>query len=166
MPTVQPLPAPPHEIYDPDDVGLHNSPMLKPMKINLQPSPSPPPDVPLPPVSPDSSPGPPDRKLKHRPSQGDAVLIAFMAGGKNLDIARNAGEAPLASEAEGEETVPGTTVVVEERVEKEEVPQEREEAIAENDGRDLLALAADALRHTTQGASDAAQRVTSPKSPT
>src|SRR5882757_6501824 len=105
------------EYLDPDDVGLHNSPPLKPMKVNLQPSPSPPPSVPLPPVSPDSSPGPPDRKgsnrTKYRPSQGDAVLVSFMAGGKHSDIARDAGDKPLASDnEEGDEHLKGTEVAV------------------------------------------------------
>jgi hypothetical protein len=36
------------DVYDPDDVGLRDSPLLKPMRPSLQPSPSPPPIVPLP----------------------------------------------------------------------------------------------------------------------
>lgn len=145
------------EYLDPDDVGLHNSPPLKPMKVNLQPSPSPPPSVPLPPVSPDSSPGPPDRKgsnrTKYRPSQGDAVLVSFMAGGKHSDIARDAGDKPLASDnEEGEEPVKGTEVAVT----AEEV---KDEATPEENGIDhLTALAADALRQSVKGSSQPTQK--------
>ncbi len=144
---------PSNEYLDPDDVGLHNSPQLKPMKVNLQPSPSPPPSVPLPPVSSDSSPGPPDRKgsnrTTHRPSQGDAVLIASMAGGKHLDIARDAGDRPLASDnEEGEESVKGTEVAV------TVVDEVKEEATPEKNGFDLAALAMDVLRQTEKGSSE------------
>jgi hypothetical protein len=96
----QPLPVPTTEVYDPDDVGLCNTPPLRPMKVNLQPSPSPPPAVPLPKPSPESSPGPPGRKgsnrSKTRPSQGDAVLAHFMGGGNYSEVARRAGDSPLA----------------------------------------------------------------------
>jgi len=34
--------SPPGDVYDPDDVGLRDSPLLKPMRLDLQPSPSPP----------------------------------------------------------------------------------------------------------------------------
>jgi hypothetical protein len=144
------------EYLDPDDVGLHNSPLLKPMKVNLQPSPSPPPSVPLPPVSPDSSPGPPDRKgsnrTKYRPSQGDAVLVSFMAGGKHSDIARDAGDRPLGSDIEDEEEpVKGTKVAVT----AEEV---KDEDIVEENGFDLAALAADALRQSAKESSPPAQK--------
>jgi son of sevenless-like protein len=44
-----------------------DTPPLAPMKLNLQPSPSPPPAVPLPQVSPDSSPDPLNRKGSNRP---------------------------------------------------------------------------------------------------
>lgn len=44
-----------------------------------------------------------DRKnlttTKFRPSQGDAVILSVMAGGKYSDIARNAGDSPLASDS-------------------------------------------------------------------
>jgi hypothetical protein len=61
---------PPGEAYDPDDVGLRDSPLLKPMRPNLQPSPSPPPAVPLQ-VNPESS---PDRKGSNRPKNEPIVL--------------------------------------------------------------------------------------------
>jgi hypothetical protein len=57
------------DLYDPDDTG-QISPQLKPMRVNIQPSPSPPLAF---------------RRPRYKgPSQGDAVLISFMAGGKFL----------------------------------------------------------------------------------
>lgn len=109
MATVEHLPPPAtaasvsEDVYDPDNVRLHNTPLLKPMKQNLQPSPSPPP-FPLPQTTPESTPGPPDRKGSIRSSngrgQGDAVLVSFMGGGKRPDIARKAGNGPLGSDDE------------------------------------------------------------------
>ncbi|RFU27002.1 hypothetical protein B7463_g9324, partial [Scytalidium lignicola] len=108
------------EIYDPDDVVPRDSPLLKPMIPKFSPSPSPPPAVPLPQVSPDSSPGSPNRKRsnrpKNRPSQSDAVLISFMDDGKRPEIARTAGNEPLASDEESDEqdrSPKGTEVTVE-----------------------------------------------------
>ena len=130
------------DIYDSDDYGNRDTPPLKPMKINLQPSPSPPPAVPLPQVSPEPSPEPPGRKgpnrPKNRPSQGDAVLVSFMDGGKNPEIARNAGNQPLASDdEEGDGSVRGVEI---------EVTTEKEDL-------DLTALAANALRAHEEGTS-------------
>ena len=128
------------DVYDPDDVGLRDSPPLRAMKVNLTPSPSPPPVAPLPQVSPDSSPDSPGRKgsnrQKNRPSHGDAVLVSFMDGGKRPEIARQAGAQPLASDnEEDEDSVKGTEVSV--KVAKN----------VENDGVDeLTALAQNALR--------------------
>lgn len=160
---------PSNEYLDPDDVGLHNSPPLKPMKVNLQPSPSPPPAVPLPLVSPDSSPGPPDRKgssrTKYRPSQGDAVLVSFMAGGKHSDIARDAGDKPLASDNEdGEEPVKGTDVAISPVPVEEGEEEVKDEAIPE-DNLALAARAADALRQTAKGSSEIAQKEATTTSP-
>jgi hypothetical protein len=129
------------DIYDSDDYGKRDTPPLKPMKINLQPSPSPPPAVPLPQVSPEPSPEPPGRKgsnrPKNRPSQGDAVLVSFMDGGKNPDIARYAGNQPLASDDEGDGSVKGVEV----------------EVTAVKEDLDLPALAANALRAHEEGTS-------------
>ncbi|KAF8864093.1 hypothetical protein BDZ45DRAFT_53043 [Acephala macrosclerotiorum] len=118
------------DIYDPDDVG-QKSPLLKPMKVSYEPSPSPPPTVPIPSDSPESSPGSPSRKGSSRPkfqaSQGDAVLVSFMAGGKYSDIARDAGQQPLAFDNEVEESPKGGTAVT---VEKEdEVVTEDEDMV-------------------------------------
>ena len=124
------------DVYDPDDVGLRDSPPLRAMKVNLTPSPSPPPAAPLPQVSPDSSPGTSGRKgsnrQKNRPSQGDAVLVSFMDGGGRPEIARQAGAQALASDDEGDdESVKGTGINVN----------------VERDGVDeLTALAQNALR--------------------
>jgi len=120
-------------LYTSDDDRLGNSPLLKPMKVNLKPSPSPPPAVALyvfkatcadiikdpansshnrPQVSPESSPGPePSEKRKsnrpkNKPSQGDAVLVSFMDNGRRPEIALEAAKQPLqplASEDEYEE---------------------------------------------------------------
>ena len=141
--------APSDEIYDPDDVGPRDSPMLKPMRPNLQPSPSPPPAVPLPQVSPDSSPGgrKGSNRSKNRPSQGDAVLVSFMDGGKRPDIAREAGIQALASDDEdSEDSLKGTEITMDKETDRDGPRQEL----------DLMALAAGAVKahneaHTAKG---------------
>ncbi|KAK0125214.1 hypothetical protein ONS96_009072 [Cadophora gregata f. sp. sojae] len=169
-----------HEFYDPDDVGPRDSPQLKPMKINYMPSPSPPPAVPLPPLSAESTPEPaeegcrkPPTRSKPRPSHGDAVLISFMADGKHVDIARDAGEKPLASEIE-EDELPmkrGTEVVVSNVGENDDTMAVVEEPVAQKTAitSDILAamqtLAADALRETARHSPEEAQRVEQPESP-
>jgi len=74
------------------------------------------------------------------------VLVSFMAGGKHFDIARDAGDKPLALDnEEGEKPV-------EESV--------KDEGILENNIIDLATLAADAydaLRQTAKGSSDVVQ---------
>jgi hypothetical protein len=76
-----------------------------------------------------------------------------MAGGKHSDIARDAGDKPLASDnEEGEEEVKGTEVEV--TVVEEEV---KDETIPEKNGIDLAALAMDVLRHTEKGSSESVQ---------
>jgi hypothetical protein len=67
-----PQPPDDDDLYDPDEIG-QISPMLKPMRVNIEPSPSPPPAVSLPKYK---------GKIRPSPSPGDAVLISFMAGGK------------------------------------------------------------------------------------
>lgn len=83
---------PPHDdqngIYDPDDVGLQDSPLLKPLRPRLQPTPSP---------SPEELESEDVRPL---PSQGDAVLISLLGGGKALEVARRAGTENLAADDE------------------------------------------------------------------
>ena len=124
-------------LYYTENDHLGGSPLLKPMNPNLLPSPSPEPAVPLyafipssylslslfpdypantgrPQLSPDSSPGPESsekRKPKNKPSQGDAILVSIMDGGRRPDIARDAGTQALASDDESEEgSIKGTVV--------------------------------------------------------
>jgi hypothetical protein len=75
-------------IYDPDDVGLQDSPLLKPLNPRLQPTPSPSPE--------DLE----SEYAKPVPSQGDAVLIGLLGGGKALEVARRAGTENLATDDE------------------------------------------------------------------
>ncbi|KAH8790393.1 hypothetical protein F5882DRAFT_517283 [Hyaloscypha sp. PMI_1271] len=79
-------------------------------------------------------------RTKYRPSQGDAVLVSFMAGGKHSDIARHAGDQPLASDnEEGEEPVKGTEV-------ETMVVEEKDEDNPEENGIHLATLPEAALR--------------------
>lgn len=75
-------------LYDPDEVLPQNSPLLKPHRPQLRLTPSPPPAIPF---------------QKVRPSQGDAVLVGFLGGGRNPEIALLAGEQPLPSDSENED---------------------------------------------------------------
>lgn len=99
-----------HDLYDPDAVVPQNSPLLVPKKVTFRPSPSPPLDIPPVQVSPSPSPGgrKTKRRPKVRPSQGDAVLVAFMDNGRHPDIATRAGEQALASESEEYSSSPDT----------------------------------------------------------
>lgn len=97
---------PASDIYGPDEAFPHNSPLMKPHYPRLKPSPSPPPDVLYPKVS--SSPSSCGRKSanrnrgrKIRPSQGDAVLIHYLDGGRQPDIANEALINPLAEYRDG-----------------------------------------------------------------
>lgn len=162
-----------HDFYDPDDVGLRDSPPPKPMKYNLSPSPSPPPDVPLPPVSPGSTPGPPDRKpsarSKTRPSEADGVLIAHMGGGNNHDVAREAARKPLASEIEEElPSKDSINMVIASGHKEDKTVTVVQECMAQKDAMEidmaaLISTAADALRQSAKGTAEA-QRVMLPRS--
>ncbi|KAI8634812.1 hypothetical protein F5Y19DRAFT_485780 [Xylariaceae sp. FL1651] len=77
-------PAPAHgpsasDVYDPDEVFPQNSPLMKPYRPKLKPSPSPP-AVPLPLI---------------QPTHGDAVLILHLDGGRRPEISQEAGYRPL-----------------------------------------------------------------------
>lgn len=101
--------------FDPDDVGPRDSPILKPMRIKL--IPSPPPEVkPPPPISFDSGPGgrKGGKRPNHRACQADAVLVGLMGGGKRPDIARNAGDEALPSDEDEDDESPvrGTAVEI------------------------------------------------------
>ncbi|TRX94440.1 hypothetical protein FHL15_004595 [Xylaria flabelliformis] len=94
-------PAPAHDppasdIYDPDEVFPQNSPLMKPCVLKLKPSPSPP-AIPLPLVSLSSSLGRKSSNRRHKiqPSQGDAVLISHLDGGRRPEISQEAGYRPL-----------------------------------------------------------------------
>ena len=79
------LPLPPTgdvTLYNSNCVDLRGTPPVAVKKVNLQFSPSPPPAVPLPQIIPDSGPNVPNR-----PSQGDGVLVGYMGGGGDPDIA-------------------------------------------------------------------------------
>ncbi|KAH6714040.1 hypothetical protein BKA61DRAFT_55197 [Leptodontidium sp. MPI-SDFR-AT-0119] len=80
-------------LFDSDLANLRNTPPPQIKEINLQPSPTPPPTVPLPPIHGHSS-------LSPKPSQGDAVLIASLDNGRVTDISRRAGKEMLPSDAE------------------------------------------------------------------
>ncbi|KAI0127732.1 hypothetical protein BJ170DRAFT_694499 [Xylariales sp. AK1849] len=87
--------------YDPDAPlyeAQNGSPPMTAHRPRLEPSPSPQPAIPLPRVSPSPSPGRKSSNRRHKvpPSQGDAVLIHYLDGGKRPDIAAVAGLAPLA----------------------------------------------------------------------
>ncbi|PBP22739.1 C2H2 type zinc finger domain-containing protein, partial [Diplocarpon rosae] len=164
MPTVlRPLT---HHIYDPDDVGLRAAPDLKPMKLSLVPSLNPEPDVSFPSVRVDLSSDPEDCKgpthSTRRPSRGDAVLIAHMAGGNYSDVARDAGDKPLVSEVERAK-VPGTDVAGSraEGAEDQGIIG-RTKVVAQVNGVDLATmvamqtLAANALRQAAKGSPDPA----------
>jgi hypothetical protein len=93
----------PNDVYDPDEVSLRDSPLLKPRKPILQPTPSPPPELPEsedspPPRSPKSRKA--SRRLKSVPSQGDTILLNLLSEGRALDIARTAATELLASDDE------------------------------------------------------------------
>ncbi|CAJ2506902.1 Uu.00g080880.m01.CDS01 [Anthostomella pinea] len=84
------------DMYDPDEVFPQNSPLMKPYRPKLEPSPSPP-AVTLPQVSLSLSPGrkSSNGRRKIQPSRGDAVLIYHLDGGKHPEIATEAGFRPL-----------------------------------------------------------------------
>jgi hypothetical protein len=92
------------DVYDPDDVLRHDSPLLKAFAPNFELSPSPQ-DAELPPIV--SHPLRSRRKSSNRrhkvpPSRGDAVLIHYLDGGAHPELADEAGRQPLTSYAGGE----------------------------------------------------------------
>jgi hypothetical protein len=91
------------DVYDPDEFIPRNSPpLLTPHRPKLQPSPSPPPVLPLAQVSPASSLGrkSSNHRLKVRPSHGDAVLVSFLDNGRRPEIAIEAESRALPSDDE------------------------------------------------------------------
>lgn len=91
------------DIYDPDEVVPRGSPLMKPLCPKLEPSPSPPPDIPAAKVGLGSTPingHDKANRLKVRPTPGDAVLVAFLGDNRNPDIARKAGSEGLPDDDE------------------------------------------------------------------
>lgn len=88
MTTVEAPHASQNDVYDPDDVGLQDSPLLEPQHPKLEPTPSPSPD------------GSESDDAKPVPSQGDAVLINLLGGGNALEVSRTAAKELLASDEE------------------------------------------------------------------
>ncbi|EGO57542.1 hypothetical protein NEUTE1DRAFT_121942 [Neurospora tetrasperma FGSC 2508] len=87
--------------YDPDEVLLaQNSPLMKPYHPQLGPPTSSLDEFSYPKVSPPSSPSNKrsDRRFKSKPSQGDAVLLHMLDGGRRPEIAIQAGLEALPSE--------------------------------------------------------------------
>ena len=68
---------------------------VEPRKVNLQPSPSPPPAVFLPQIR------------DPRPSQGDGIVVQYMGNGKYHDVALQAANEPLASVEADEDEIKG-----------------------------------------------------------
>ena len=108
------------DIFDPDE-GLHQSPKLKPLKINYKREESPPPylpdssshsssssssdsDRPNRPAQPGGSRKRSKRRVKSRtrPSQGDAVLVSYLGNHNRPDIAQEVGQRPLNSASQSE----------------------------------------------------------------
>ncbi|KAM7205088.1 metallothionein expression activator [Rhypophila sp. PSN 637] len=93
------------ELYDSDDAIPRDSPLLKPIRPKLEPSPTPPPEQPLTVSSPPSpSPGKGKKKSnrrrmkKHKVTQADVVLLRNLGGQE--EIARDALRQTLPSDSE------------------------------------------------------------------
>lgn len=106
------------DVYDPDEV-FHHSPKLEPQKIKYKPEESPPPYLPdnsshsssssdsEQPNQPAQAGGSRKRskrriKSQTRPSQGDAVLISYLADQNRPDLAQEVGQRPLNSASQSE----------------------------------------------------------------
>ncbi|KFA65412.1 hypothetical protein S40285_00427 [Stachybotrys chlorohalonatus IBT 40285] len=93
--------------YDPDeDVLPRNSPLMKPMRPRLEPSSSPPPDIPLAQVS--FSPLLPDdhsrsNRPKIRPITGEAVILDFLGNHSCSDVTRVAASEGLPFDGDDDE---------------------------------------------------------------
>ncbi|RYP79097.1 hypothetical protein DL771_000075 [Monosporascus sp. 5C6A] len=164
------------DVFDPDEVLPRNSPLMKPYRPRLQPSPSPPPAFTRPKVSLSPSYGPKssNRRRKVRPSQGDAVLIHYLDGGKRPDIATEALMHPLArydedyddqskSDSDVEEEESTTDSGDEEDIRSHEMSPEplphHTEPVAAARPIDLQSLASNALAAAPAGPATAAKPV-------
>lgn len=85
------------DAFDPDEVVPRDSPLMTPLRPRLEPTPSPPPDIPHAQVS--LSPIFDSRDKTNRskilPSSGDAVLVAYLDNNRNPDIHRTAARQAL-----------------------------------------------------------------------
>ncbi|KAM0501517.1 hypothetical protein ACHAP8_004505 [Fusarium lateritium] len=91
------------DTYDPDDVVPRGSPLMTPLRPRLEPSPSPPPEIPATQVSLSASCiGGRGKSNRHkvRPNSGDAVLVAYLDNGRDPEIARAAGRESLPCDEE------------------------------------------------------------------
>ncbi|KAI1176333.1 hypothetical protein F4777DRAFT_588050 [Nemania sp. FL0916] len=87
---------PANDLYDPDEVLPQRSPLMKPRTLKLKLSPSPPAfPHPLVSLSPSLAGKSSNRRHKIQPSQGDAVLISHLDGGRRPEISQEAGYRPL-----------------------------------------------------------------------
>jgi len=102
------------DLYDPDDDVLpKNSPLLQPCRPTLRLSPTLPLTVPFPTVSSDSDSSPgtspkSNRRMKAQPSQGDAVLVGTLDGGRRPEIAIQAGCQALPSDTDDDDDHPAS----------------------------------------------------------
>ncbi|KAJ9417242.1 hypothetical protein QL093DRAFT_2408563 [Fusarium oxysporum] len=97
------------DTYDPDDVVPRGSPLMTPLRPKLEPSPSPPPDIPAAQVSlsPTSIDGRgKSNRHKVRPTSGDAVLVAYLDNGRDPDIAREAARESLPGDEDSPDEEP------------------------------------------------------------
>ena len=141
------------ENYDSDDAYTNRTPPLVARKVKLQPSPSP--EYLTPPPrssSPESTSRSKQkgRRSRTQPSQGDAVLIGFLGGLNNPDIATRAGEEPLNSASQSEASEFG-----------EEMENEVEFGVTAAD-RDLEQMAQNAME-AVGGNGEPKSRTSSPK---
>lgn len=163
-PPPAPAPAYDEELYHSDDVGLRDTtPPLEAKKLQLGPPRPSPPIHSSPDDTPESSPEPPGdrdrkhsphdpnrhhrrskprRRPKHRPTQGDAVLISHMDG-KWSDLAARAGQEALPSPDEDDADDTTTTSSNQALTTVDDV---------EKDVGSLAAIAANALAHQGQAA--------------
>ncbi|KAM7196021.1 metallothionein expression activator [Naviculisporaceae sp. PSN 640] len=90
------------ELYDSDDALPKDSPLLKPIRLKLDPSPTPPPEQPLTvssPPSPGSGKKKSNRRMKkNKVTQADVVLLRTLGGPEH--VARDAFRQTLPSESE------------------------------------------------------------------
>ncbi|KAM0247331.1 hypothetical protein ACHAP5_004192 [Fusarium lateritium] len=137
------------DTYDPDDVVTGRSPLMTPLRPKLEPSPSPPPDIPAAQVSlsPSFIDGR-DKSNRHKihPTSGDAVLVAYLDNNRDPEIARAAGLQSLPYDEDSPD---------------EEPPQDR--PVNNNNNNNNL-MSGPLLQHLAADALQAASLATAPPS--